>query len=179
MGGMGGQALERISHGSCPLANPRRAGRSTREGDEGKLKTGGLEPRATALTGDLSTTIPGTNLERLAYFGGIWDHSDSIKVTVEREADGASFDTSTWAVGGDAASLAEAREAFRDCLHGKWSRNLRKTGEARMVEAGLRRPVGKKRLINWSWSVSARPPVKFQQASFRCWPELFPSCSER
>jgi hypothetical protein len=77
MSGTREQALERISHGSCPLTNPRRAERSTKEGDEGKLKTGGLEPRATALTGDLSATIPSTNLERLAYFGWIWDHTDS------------------------------------------------------------------------------------------------------
>jgi hypothetical protein len=47
--------------------------------------------------GDLSATIPGTNLERLTYFGWIWDHTDSIKVTVARKADGASFDTAIWA----------------------------------------------------------------------------------
>jgi hypothetical protein len=40
-----------ISHGGCPLADPRRAGRITKKGSEGKLKTSGLEQRATALAG--------------------------------------------------------------------------------------------------------------------------------
>jgi hypothetical protein len=78
--------------------------------------------------GDLSATIPGTNLERLAYFGWIWDHTDSIKVTVAKKADGASFNTAIWAVGGDAAGLEKAREAIREGLHVKWHRNLRKEG---------------------------------------------------
>jgi hypothetical protein len=38
--------------------------------------------------GDLSATFPGTNLDRLAYLGWIWDDTDSIKVTVARKADG-------------------------------------------------------------------------------------------
>jgi hypothetical protein len=68
---------------------------------------------------DLSATIPGTSLERLTYFGWIWDHSDSIKVTVVKKSNGASFDTAISAVDSDAAGLEEAREAIREGLHVK------------------------------------------------------------
>jgi hypothetical protein len=37
-------------------------------------------------------------------------------------------------VGGDAVGLQEAREAFRDALHVKWRRNLRKEGVAWLVK---------------------------------------------
>jgi hypothetical protein len=117
-----------------------RAGRCTKERDEGKLKTGGLEPRATALAGRPVGYYP---WDQPGTVGILWldlDHTDSIKVTVAKKADGASFDTGIWAVGGDAAGLEEAREAIRDGLHVKWRQNLRKEGVALLVKHGCGDP---------------------------------------
>jgi hypothetical protein len=106
----------------------------------------------------------------LAYFGWIWDHTDSIKVTVAKKADGASFDTGIWAVGGDAAGLEEARETIRDGLHAKWRRNLRKEGVSWLVKHGCGDPSEDEanrlammdcliRLTNpdwWTWKAGSR-----------------------
>jgi hypothetical protein len=130
--------------------------------------------------GDLSATIPGTNLERLAYFGWIWDYTDSVKVTVARKADGASFDTAIWAVGGNAAGMEAAREALRDGLHVLWRRNLRKEGLAWLAKNACDDPAEDEanrlsmvdcitRLTNsdwWTWKAGSR-------LHFWRWPEVW------
>jgi hypothetical protein len=53
---------------------------------------------------------------------------------VSKEAPSTFLATVIRAVGGDAAGLAEAREAIREGLHVKWHRNLRKEGLAWLVK---------------------------------------------
>jgi hypothetical protein len=76
------------------------------------MKTGGLEPIATALAGRHQQ-------------GAV----DVLWLDLAKKADGASFDTVIWAVGGDAAGLKEAREAIREGLH-----VLRKEGQVWLVK---------------------------------------------
>lgn len=74
--------------------------------------------------GELNSRVPGTQLERLAYFGWVWEPGDAAAVTVAARADGSGVDLSLWAVGGAAPHMEQARQTLRAWLHRTWMRRL-------------------------------------------------------
>ena len=72
--------------------------------------------------GDPHTPIPGTQIERLTYFGWVWEPHDSVTVTEAKRADGSAVDLSLWAVGGSGPGMEAARTVLRAWLHRVWFR---------------------------------------------------------
>jgi hypothetical protein len=70
----------------------------------------------------------GGALERMAYFGWVWEPGDSVNVSTATKSDDAEVDLSLWNVGGDGPGLESARAVLRTWLHSRWRRSL--TAEA-------------------------------------------------
>ena len=73
-----------------------------------------------------TTCLGQTDLERMVYFGWVWEPQDVADkgVTVATKSDDAEVDLKLWAVGGDGAELEQARAVLRVFLLRRWSRSL-------------------------------------------------------
>ena len=67
-----------------------------------------------------------TNLERMVYFGWVWEPQDTTdnNVTVATKSDDAEVDLTLWAVGGEGEELERARAVLRVFLLRVWKRTL-------------------------------------------------------
>jgi hypothetical protein len=63
-------------------------------------------------------------IERLSYFGWVWEPHQAANVSVPTKADKAELDLSLWAVGGDNVQMKEHRAAIFKLLFRCWMRRL-------------------------------------------------------
>jgi hypothetical protein len=75
-----------------------------------------------------SKAMIGGVMERMAYFGWVWEPGDSLNVSTATKADEAEVDLSLWNVGRDGPGMEAARAVIRNWLHSKWRRSI--TAEA-------------------------------------------------
>ena len=61
-------------------------------------------------------------IERLVYFGWVWEPGDSVNVSTATKADDAEVNLGLWNVGGDGPGMERARSILRDWLHSRWRR---------------------------------------------------------
>jgi hypothetical protein len=76
------------------------------------------------LPGCGETTVSGTSIERMAYFGWVWEPGDAVNVSTATKADEADVNLSLWNVGGDGPGMEHARSVLRTWLHSRWRRRL-------------------------------------------------------
>jgi hypothetical protein len=75
-----------------------------------------------------SEAIPDSPVERLAYFGWVWEPGDALNVSTATKANDAEANLALWNVGGDGPGMEHARSTLRNWLHLRWWRAM--TSEA-------------------------------------------------
>jgi hypothetical protein len=63
-------------------------------------------------------------IERLAYFGWVWEPRQEVEVSTATKDDIAGIDLSLWVIGGESLKMETARQTIRKLLFRCWMRRL-------------------------------------------------------